>query len=74
MGPNLQEAARNNAPYRSLLAPGAVSRVARHLQRNEHALEIATQFRSRHDLTKSESKDDGSDLVRAYLLIDAALA
>jgi hypothetical protein len=58
----------------SELAPAAVSRVARHVQRNEHALELATQFRSRPDLAKSEKKGEGSDLVRAYLLIDAALA
>jgi hypothetical protein len=58
----------------SEVAPAAVSRVARHMQRNEHALELATQFRSRPDLAKSEMKDEGSDLVRAYLLIDAALS
>ena len=58
----------------SELAPAAVSRVARCMQRSEHALELATQFRSRPDLAKSESKAESSDLVRAYLLIDAALA
>lgn len=69
---------RNGASARrrtvSELAPAAVSRVARHMQRSEHALELATQFRSRPDLAKSESKTESSDLVRAYLLIDAALA
>ena len=30
--------------------------------------------RARPDLAKSEKKGEGSDLVRAYLLIDAALA
>jgi hypothetical protein len=58
----------------SELAPAAVSRVARHMQRNEHALKLATQFRSRPDLAKSEKKGEGSGLVRAYLLIDAALS
>ncbi|MBI3440120.1 MAG: hypothetical protein HY054_15965, partial [Proteobacteria bacterium] len=69
---------RNGASARrrtvSELAPAAVSRVTRHMQRSEHALELATQFRSRPDLAKSESKAQSSDLVRAYLLIDAALA
>ncbi len=58
----------------SELAPNAVSRIARHVQRNQHAHGLATQFRSRPDLAKSENKGEGSDLVRAYLLIDAALA
>jgi hypothetical protein len=69
---------RNGASARrravSQLAPAAVSRIARHMQRNEHAQELATQFRARPDLAKSEKKGEGSDLVRAYLLIDAALA
>lgn len=55
-------------------APGAVGRIARHMKRNVTAQELATQFRSRPDLAKSEKKGEGSDLVRAYLLIDAALA
>ncbi len=55
-------------------APGAVGRIARHMKRNTSAQELATQFRSRPDLAKSEKKGEGSDLVRAYLLIDAALA
>jgi hypothetical protein len=55
-------------------APGAVGRVTRHLQRNGAAHGLAAQFRTRPDLTKSEKKSEASDLVRAYLLIDAALA
>src|SRR5256885_1595645 len=47
------------------LAPAAVNRIARHMQRNEHAQELATQFRARPDLAKSEKKGEGSDLVRA---------
>ncbi len=55
-------------------APGAVGRISRHMKRNANAQELAAQFRSRPDLAKSEKKGEGSDLVRAYLLIDAALA
>lgn len=55
-------------------APGAVGRIARHVKRNAAAQEWAMQFRSRPDLAKSEKKGEGSELVRAYLLIDAALA
>jgi hypothetical protein len=55
-------------------APGAVTRISRHLRRNANAQDMATKFRSRPDLAKSERKGEGSDLVRAYLLIDAALA
>jgi hypothetical protein len=55
-------------------APGAVTRITRHLRRNADAQELATKFRSRPDLAKSENKGEGSELVRAYLLIDAALA
>ncbi|MBS0384436.1 MAG: hypothetical protein JSS00_03705, partial [Proteobacteria bacterium] len=69
---------RNGATARrrtvSELAPAAVSRVVRQMQRSEHARELATQFRARPDLAKSESKSESGDLVRAYLLIDAALA
>lgn len=54
-------------------APGAVTRIARHVKRNGEAHVLASQFRSRPDLAKSEKKGEG-DLVRAYLLIDAALA
>ncbi|MGD9967615.1 MAG: hypothetical protein AB7T59_13925 [Hyphomonadaceae bacterium] len=55
-------------------APGAVTRISRHMKRNERAHDAAVQFRSRPDLAKSEKKGEGGDLVRAYLLIDAALA
>jgi hypothetical protein len=55
-------------------APGAVTRIARQIKRNNDAHTLASQFRSRPDLAKSEKKGEGSDLVRAYLLIDAALA
>ncbi|MBX9747683.1 MAG: hypothetical protein K2X34_12325 [Hyphomonadaceae bacterium] len=55
-------------------APGAVTRLARHLKRNTEAQMTATAFRARPDLAKSERKGEGSELVRAYLLIDAALA
>ncbi len=55
-------------------APGAVTRIARYVGRNEKAHLVANEFRTRPDLAKSEDKAEGSDLVRAYLLIDAALA
>ncbi len=55
-------------------APGAVNRVARHVKRNGDAQRLATQFRARPDLAKSERKGESSELVRAYLLIDAALS
>lgn len=55
-------------------APGAVGRIARHVRRNNTARTIASEFRARPDLAKSEKKGEGSELVRAYLLIDAALA
>jgi hypothetical protein len=55
-------------------APGAVTRIARHVKRHSNAQDLASQFRSRPDLAKSESKREGGELVRAYLLIDAALA
>ncbi len=54
-------------------APGAVNRIARHLNRSAEAQEAASKFRARPDLAKSD-KSEGSELVRAYLLIDAALA
>ncbi len=53
-------------------APVAVSRIARHVKRNQAARIVANDFRSRPDLAKSE--ETSSDLVRAFLLIDAALA
>mgnify|MGYP006908230968 CR=1 FL=1 len=55
-------------------APGAVTRISRHIKRNSDAHAVATQFRARPDLAKSENKGEGKELVRAYLLIDAALA
>jgi hypothetical protein len=55
-------------------APGAVGRIARHVKRDVTAQELAAQFRARPDLAKSDNKSEGSELVRAYLLIDAALA
>lgn len=55
-------------------APGAVTRLARHLKRSTDAHMTAQAFRARPDLAKSERKGEGSELVRAYLLIDAALA
>lgn len=53
-------------------APGAVDRISRHVKRNAAARTIATEFRARPDLAKAGK--EGSELVRAYLLIDAALA
>jgi hypothetical protein len=55
-------------------APGAVTRLVRHMKRNADAHDLAVAYRSRPDLAKSEKKGEGSELVRAYLLIDAALA
>jgi len=56
------------------LAPVAVNRIARHVKRHSGAMAVASEFRARPDLAKSDKKGEGSDLVRAYLLIDAALA
>jgi len=55
-------------------APVAVNRIARHMRRHAGALAVAQAFRARPELAKSEKKGQASDLVRAYLLIDAALA
>jgi hypothetical protein len=55
-------------------APRAVSRIARHVEKNTAAHQIAAQFRARPDLAKSPSKGEDCELMRAYLLIDAALA
>lgn len=55
-------------------APGAVTRIVRYMKRNTEAHDAAVAYRSRPDLAKSEKKGEGSELVRAYLLIDAALA
>jgi hypothetical protein len=54
-------------------AHGAVDRIARRVGRDRCAQELAAQFRARPDLARSENKGEGSELVRAYLLIDAAL-
>lgn len=54
-------------------APGAVGRITRQLKRSAASHAIATRFRARPDLAKSEVKGEWSDLVRAYLLLDAAL-
>lgn len=48
-------------------APIAVNRIARHVKRHSGARAVASAFRSRPDLAKADS------VVRAYLLIDAAL-
>ncbi len=55
-------------------APVAVNRIGRHLRRHTGAQAVAQAFRARPDLAKSEKKGQASELVRAYLLIDAALA
>lgn len=53
-------------------APSSVNRIARHIARDIGAQALAVEFRARPDLaTKDEDRD--ADLVRAYLLIDAAL-
>lgn len=54
-------------------APAAVTRIQRHMKRNSEAKLVASEFRTRPELAKSEKKGEASDLVRAYLLIDAAL-
>ncbi|QGZ95859.1 hypothetical protein [Terricaulis silvestris] len=77
---DLERIARNSrdgasARRRSVIdaAPGAVTRISRHVRRNAKAHDVAIAFRARPDLAKSEKKGEGSELVRAYLLIDAAL-
>jgi hypothetical protein len=55
-------------------APLAVTRIARYVDRNDKAHLVANEFRRRPDLAQSDKSGEGSDLVRAYLLIDAALA
>lgn len=71
-----KSAAGASARRRAVLdaAPSAVGRVARHVRRFDKAQVVANDFRARPDLTKSENKSEASELVRAYLLIDAALA
>lgn len=54
-------------------APSAVSRIARHVARDIGAQALAVEFRARPDLA-TKDQDEDADLVRAYLLIDAALA
>jgi len=53
----------------------AVTRIARFLRRDGAARETAIAFRSRPDLAKADRAQGGKSphLVRAYLLIDAAL-
>jgi hypothetical protein len=53
-------------------APSAVTGIARYIARDIGAQALAVEFRARPDLaTRDEDRD--ADLVRAYLLIDAAL-
>ncbi|MBX3510952.1 MAG: hypothetical protein KF700_07095 [Hyphomonadaceae bacterium] len=74
----IASSSRQGAPARRRAvidaAPVAVNRIARHLKRHSGARDVADAFRARPDLAKSDKKGEGSDLVRAYLLIDAALA
>lgn len=53
-------------------APVAVNRIARHVKRHPGARAVAKAFRARPDLAKGE-KSEGA-IVRAFLLIDAAMA
>ena len=53
-------------------APIASTRIARHIRRDTEAKDVAMGFRARPDLAKAD-KGNG-ELIRAYLLIDAALA
>jgi hypothetical protein len=55
-------------------APVAVNRIARHVKRHSGARAVAQAYRARPDLAKSDKKAQGQELVRAYLLIDAALS
>jgi hypothetical protein len=55
-------------------ASGAVQRVARHIKRDADAKLVAGEFRARPDLAKGDKSAQGAELVRAYLLIDTALA
>ena len=64
---------QRHQPDRSRL-PLHHGRIGRHVRRHASAQAVAQAFRARPDLVKSEKKDQGSDLVRTYLLIDAALA
>ena len=73
-------ASRKGAPARRRAvldaAPVEVTRIARLLRRNTDAKETALAFRKRSDLAQPGSKKRGrssADLMRAYLLVDAAL-
>lgn len=70
--------ARNGAPARRRAvvdaAPGAVGRLSRHLKRDAAARSAAAEFRARPSLASSEDRAESKDLVRAYLLVDAALS
>lgn len=63
--------ARRRAVYDA--APTAVNRIARHLARNANAKQAALAFHARPDLAKNDRAGE-SDMVRAYLLLDAVLA
>ena len=65
-------AARREAVLQA--APVAVNRIGRHVRRHSGAGAVAQAFRARPDLAKSENNGKAPELVRAYLLIDAALA
>jgi hypothetical protein len=74
----IAQSSRNGASARRRAvldaAPTAVGRIARLVRRDDKAQSIASDFRARPELAKSEQKGEASNLVRAYLLIDAALA
>jgi hypothetical protein len=53
-------------------APIATTRIARHIRRDAEAKELAQSFRARPDLAKSDHGN--GEIIRAYLLVDAALA
>jgi hypothetical protein len=55
-------------------APAAINRIIRYVRSDIDARAIALEFRARPDIAQNDSDDEGADLVRAYLLIDAALA
>ncbi|MGE0044645.1 MAG: hypothetical protein AB7T08_02695, partial [Hyphomonadaceae bacterium] len=71
-------ASRNGAQARrrSVLdcAPVAVTRIARFVRRDQSAKDAACAFRARPDLAKADRASGRQDVIRAYLLIDAALA
>jgi hypothetical protein len=73
----IARASRNGAVARRVAvvdaAPLAINRLLKHLKRNTEGQNVAGAFRARPDLAKSEQKGEASDLVCAYLLIDAAL-